>query len=1072
MSSLAAISAGIWAKGRRVRRVAPLLIALVVLAVVLAHPEVPAGAHDGSHGCNHDRIPQAANERPASLLDPKSTADAPSKVQNPEIPANGHGNRCLIVDWDPPATTGSVGVALTGYHMQWRDWDNRISDEEWHVGHETIRVEDLADPSNPRFVIMGLFNGRLYEIRIQACNANLACGQWHDRIFDTPRTTPRRPDTPTVQAGDGKLDFTWTSADNRGAENCDYTIQWGKTEFSEVGSHVETIRSPCPKPRTHPSESRVNRDEPRTTRTYTVSNLTNGQTYWVRVQARNYEGDSLWSYSAWGTPQTVITAPGVVMGVSITDVTSSAFTVNWAVPSNGGAAITHFTVNWETGLTSQTVSVMGPQGTAPPTATTIGDDTNEDVERDVAYTVKVRACNAPTRCGAWSDDERVSTSRITGLVLTPGNYELTASWNPVGAPSGTRAISVDYQVQHQRASGSTWPQDTDLDSGAVIDRTSYRIGGLANNTEYSVRVRPIFDGLLASDSTTGSSDRSAQDGRIYGAWSMRSAITRRQFRPPMNLSLTPISDREVRLSWTLPNVEVVNSSIKIRPHGSSTWYGFASVGDKRTYHDFDLNDFFNASDDLSQYVSFAFHVIAVGRAGYDSSTPSAPVIMIDTPILDVDGRTSGSEFTLQWDAIDGVLNDQSYSGGEYHFRVRELEHSLVSHKHWQWAPDSYTNGHTYLRRPSTSSTRYTDRLPIPTLDRIYAVQISYHQSGRPSVYAARNVYVWPSTALATPNSRVAGYPLNHRQATPEFRYRICEGTFPSDALAAWRNLIVQGVSQWENSVNAWGAIPNVVTTTFESETYELPGGLIGVRSRPCAHYEQFVSLVEIQMPSKLPASEAEQMQLATDIRRYIESLRSMNVLIPELNQARTLEQVQATDAGWNEIMMENDQWAEGLNLAAIGVFGGEESLAGDLGVSWCWEKSNYAACAVPSAGIGGSTTDIFIRQSLYTNPTPALDIPGGRTVIERADVEFEYCEGSDYRAYRTVVHEVGHALGIAAIDDVDPRFVASLGAVNSHPSHRYSSLSSGYYKPALSHCAPSMFDVFAIRVLYRQYVGS
>ena len=95
-------------------------------------------------------------------------------------------------------------------------------------------------------------------------------------IRDDDTAPPERPGPPGVTPGDGMLDVSWTAVP--GAES--YTVQWrsGLEEYSDA--RQQTVQAPSA----------------------TLSGLTNGVAYSVRVRASNVGGDSAWSEEATGTP--------------------------------------------------------------------------------------------------------------------------------------------------------------------------------------------------------------------------------------------------------------------------------------------------------------------------------------------------------------------------------------------------------------------------------------------------------------------------------------------------------------------------------------------------------------------------------------------------------------------------------------------------------------------------------------------------------------------------------------------------------------------------------------------------
>ena len=95
-------------------------------------------------------------------------------------------------------------------------------------------------------------------------------------IRDAGPAPPARPERLVVAPGDEMLEVSWAAV--TGADS--YTLQWrsGAEEYSDA--RQETVATPP----------------------VTLSGLTNGATYTVRVRASNAGGDSTWSEEATGTP--------------------------------------------------------------------------------------------------------------------------------------------------------------------------------------------------------------------------------------------------------------------------------------------------------------------------------------------------------------------------------------------------------------------------------------------------------------------------------------------------------------------------------------------------------------------------------------------------------------------------------------------------------------------------------------------------------------------------------------------------------------------------------------------------
>jgi hypothetical protein len=189
-----------------------------------------------------------------------------------------------------------------------------------------------------------------------------ASNYWVDVMF-TPSSAPGQVTNVNATAGPGQAHLTWTAPSSGGAVTS-YKI----TPF--IGSTAQTPTT-------------INGTPPATSAD--VSGLTGGQTYTFTVQAINPIGNGTVSAPSNPVTPTVPTAPTAPSNVVASAASGSAL-VNWSAPSsNGGGAITGYTVTPYIGATAQTpVSVP-----ASPTSKLITGLTN-----DTSYTFKVTATNS------------------------------------------------------------------------------------------------------------------------------------------------------------------------------------------------------------------------------------------------------------------------------------------------------------------------------------------------------------------------------------------------------------------------------------------------------------------------------------------------------------------------------------------------------------------------------------------------------------------------------------------------------------------------------------------------------
>ena len=269
----------------------------------------------------------------------------------------------------------------------------------------------------------------------------------------------------TVASGDARLAVNWTAVDNATG----YKVQWksGGQDYNTTNRQF-TVTSGS-------------------TTSHTITGLANGTEYTVRVSAtRTGANDGPPSAEETGTPA----APGVT-------VSTTALTVTEQDTTGDG-----YTVVLDTEPTADvTVTVAGHAGTdVTPNPTTLtftasnwdaaqtvtvtaGDDA--DTEDDtVALTHS--AASADSGYGGIAIDEVAvtvsdnDTARVTGLTVASGDARLVVNWTAVDNATG-------YKVQWKSDGQdyNTTNRQFTVTSGST---TSHTITGLANGTEYTVRV--------------------------------------------------------------------------------------------------------------------------------------------------------------------------------------------------------------------------------------------------------------------------------------------------------------------------------------------------------------------------------------------------------------------------------------------------------------------------------------------------------------------------------------------------------------------------------------------------------
>ncbi len=263
-----------------------------------------------------------------------STASATAPAAPGNVTATA-GDKAATVSWTAPSDGGS---AITSYTVT------------PYIGTTAQTPTTVTgNPPATSATVNGLANGTSYTFKVTATNAvgTSPDSPASNAVTPTAPTVPAAPSAVTATAGNASASVSWTAPSNGGSVITSYTV----TPY--IGTTAQTPTT-------------VTGNPPATTAT--VSGLTNGTAYTFKVAATNAVGTGPQSASSNAVTPTGTSVPDAPTSVTATGGDASA-SVSWSVPSNGGSAITSYTVTPYVGTTAQAPTTV--TGNPPATTATV-----------------------------------------------------------------------------------------------------------------------------------------------------------------------------------------------------------------------------------------------------------------------------------------------------------------------------------------------------------------------------------------------------------------------------------------------------------------------------------------------------------------------------------------------------------------------------------------------------------------------------------------------------------------------------------------------------------------------------
>jgi len=372
---------------------------------------------------------------------------------------------------------------------------------------EQIQSGDAHDACTGEMVVPsdgGLVKGQLYYARVFALNTIGYSEAAEATEPAKPAVTPGKPTSVVLTVtGSTSLKVTFSPPSDSGGDTVDeYLIEWATdSDFSDADTTSVTLLAggaPFSK---------------------TITGLTSGQVYYVRVYAHNDQGygDPQASSPSYAHPYE---APGNPLDVQLGVTTDTMLTVQWDEPSDdGGDDIQGYSIEWDTASTFDSASSFPDKGSAITNAKSRAY-TMQYLTEGTKYYVRVSAYNAAgngdttTSWPTYKKPSLQAPGQPVGLTAVTGSDsgEIDVSWDyplipnhgypcygnitsPLECPetygesdpatNGGTEIT-EYRLQW---SVSEYFSATETDSGYTdVYSLSYTIGDLTEGTRYYVRV--------------------------------------------------------------------------------------------------------------------------------------------------------------------------------------------------------------------------------------------------------------------------------------------------------------------------------------------------------------------------------------------------------------------------------------------------------------------------------------------------------------------------------------------------------------------------------------------------------
>ena len=430
-------------------------------------------------------------------------------------------DQVVTLSWTVPSAPPAYPVS--GYRID-------ICSEISCADSDFITLTANTQSTSTSYAVTGLTNGTLYTFRVYPVTVPYSNGN----VFGTYATITGKPGAVSTAAlaligtpGDGQVTLSWQApVNNGGGLPYQYFLQYSL-------DNVTWLNAPNTSAGFVPSGST----------SVVVNGLTNGTTYYFRMNVQNSAGTSA---------NTIMTNTSIIPGTTASAPTAvsslagnSQVTLYWSTPSvTGGGRYINYKVEQLFGATWAPAS--GAYNASSPFTQVVSGLTN-----GTSYSFRI-AYSSSYGVGtyAYVQATPISTSSaVQGLQALVSDGTVGLFWT---APTTTGGQPINGYIVEQ-----TSPASVVYATNATLPSTGgYQITGLTNTTQYSFRVTPV---TLAGNGTAATISAT-----------------------PAALPSTPgsvatvVGDQSIRLTWTAPAtvgsaLTISADQLQYSADGGTTW---------------------------------------------------------------------------------------------------------------------------------------------------------------------------------------------------------------------------------------------------------------------------------------------------------------------------------------------------------------------------------------------------------------------------------------------------------------------------------------------------------------------